>query len=212
MKTTRRSWWLVFGGGAAAVILALTWITTVVIDLEHEGLAARVEADYQSRLRLAMWRMEDWLGRRIDHESDRPWVEYQSYYAQQPAYTSILNEIRPGDVYIPSPLLTHDSEFFPLHFQLTADDVLTSPQVPEGNFRDLAESEYGIAETIAVKSKMLLTAKGSPRGSKPTTRADFASQCGGWRTGWAGGLITNRIDPGSSTNPTTRSNRRTRAS
>ena len=155
MKTRRRSWWLVFGGGAAAVILALTWITTVVIDLEREGLAARAEADYQGRLRLAMWRMEDWLGRRIDHESDRPWVEYQSYYAQQPAYTSILNEIRPGNVYIPSPLLTHDSEFFPLHFQLTADDVLTSPQVPQGNFRDLAESEYGIAEAIAVKSEML---------------------------------------------------------
>ena len=48
-------------------------------------------------------------------------------------------EIEKGDVLVPSPLLTFVSPQVRLHFQYGPDGRLTSPQVPAGNMRDLAE-------------------------------------------------------------------------
>ena len=43
---------------------------------------------------------------------------------------------------MPSPLLTFTSPQIRLHFQYGPDGRLSSPQVPAGNMRDLAESRY----------------------------------------------------------------------
>ncbi len=58
-------------------------------------------------------------------------------------------EIDRDEVLLPSPLLTAASEHVLLHFQFGPDGTLTSPQVPEGNMRDLAETGYVTAERIA---------------------------------------------------------------
>lgn len=132
---SRRSWWLIFGACALAAGLALAWITMVVLRLE-------AEAQHQASVRLALWRMDSWLGPRLARESTRAYFEYLPFYAQQRAYTKILNPIEKDEVYSPSPLLTFQSEFFPLHFQVDSSGAVSSPQVPEGNWRDLAESGY----------------------------------------------------------------------
>ena len=43
---------------------------------------------------------------------------------------------------MPSPLLTFTSPQIRLHFQYGPDGRLSSPQVPAGNMRDLAEARY----------------------------------------------------------------------
>src|SRR5687767_14611863 len=108
--TSRRKWWLIFSAGAIGVLAAMLWISTVVLRLE-------AQTQHQQWMRLALWRMDSWLGGQLRQESSRQYFEYLPFYPQERAYTRILNEIEPGEVYSPSPLLTHLSQIFVLHFQ-----------------------------------------------------------------------------------------------
>ncbi len=150
MKRSSRRSWLLYGACAAVLLLALGWITAMVLRLETAELVARAGARRQESLRLALWRMDSWLAPHLAREVARPYFDYQAFYPRQRAYTRLLAPIRPGEVLTPSPLLTHRSDLFPLHFQLGPDGVLTSPQSPEGNLRDLAEAGYLTAEQIEV--------------------------------------------------------------
>src|SRR5688572_4632580 len=132
---SRRTWWLIFGACCVGVFAALLWVSAVVLRLE-------AQAQHQQWMRLALWRMDAWLGPQLREEANRPYFEYLPFYPQERAYTRILNEIEPGEVYSPSPLLTFESDIFALHFQLDCNSALTSPQVPQGNWRDLAEASY----------------------------------------------------------------------
>ena len=147
-QPSRHWWWLVFGTGALAVIITLAWISLVVLRLE-------AQAQHQQFMRLALWRMDGWLGPHLSTEANRPYFVYLPFYPHERAYTRILNEIEPGEVYTPSPLLTFQSDIFPLHFQIGADGQITSPQAPQGNWRDLAESQYALADSIALKEPLL---------------------------------------------------------
>ncbi|HEX5690771.1 MAG TPA: hypothetical protein VFX76_12245, partial [Roseiflexaceae bacterium] len=129
---SRRTWWFLFSAGAAIVVAALVWITALVLRME-------AQAQHEASVRLALYRMDFWLSPRIGRERLRPYFEYLPFYAQQRAYTRILNEIEPGEVITPSPLLTFESDVFRLHFQVNATGEITSPQIPTGNWRDLAE-------------------------------------------------------------------------
>jgi hypothetical protein len=102
---SRRTYWLLFGTGAALVVAALVWVTFLVLRLESE-------ARHEASVRLALWRMDSWLGPRIGREELRPYFEYLPFYAQQRAYTRLLNEIEPGEVITPSSLLTFESCIF----------------------------------------------------------------------------------------------------
>lgn len=130
--TSRRTWWFLFSAGAMIVIAALVWISALVLRME-------AQAQHEASVRLALYRMDFWLSPRIGRERLRPYFEYLPFYAQQRAYTRILSEIQPGEVITPSPLLTFESDVFRLHFQVDANGEITSPQVPTGNWRDLAE-------------------------------------------------------------------------
>ena len=127
---SRRSWWLIYIVCAAVVAVTLAWITIVMLRLESAERSARAEMEHQESLRLALWRMDSWLAPRLAREAARPYFEYLPYYPQQRAYTNVLNPVTPSEVLAPSPLLTFESNIFLLHFQLTDDGVLTSPQVP----------------------------------------------------------------------------------
>jgi signal transduction histidine kinase len=137
---SRPTWWFIFGAAALVVVAALVWVTCAVLNLERREMAARAEARQQEALRLALWRMDSWLSPRLAREAARPYFEYKPYYEQTRSYTNMFNEIAPGEVLTPSPLLTFSSEYFPIHFQINADGTITSPQVPAGNERDLAEA------------------------------------------------------------------------
>ncbi len=140
MTGRQSAWWKWFAGGAALVVLALAWVTSAVLALEHSEFEARASARQQEVLRLALWRMDSWVGPRLAREAARPYFEYLSYYPQERAYTRMLTAIEEGAVLTPSPLLTFREPFITLHFQVDSQGRLSSPQVPTGNHRDLAES------------------------------------------------------------------------
>lgn len=154
MQRTWR-WWMVYATCVAAVFGALMWISLVLLDLERDQLLARAEAQQQEAIRLSLWRMDSFLAGHLAREAVRPYFEYLPYYPQERAYTRILNEIQPGDVLTPSPLLTSRSAFFPVHFQIDSHGVMSSPQVPTGNLRDLAESTVLTEEELERASKAL---------------------------------------------------------
>jgi len=140
MSTSRRSWWIVYFACAGAVVLALCWISAVVLDLEAAERQARAEAGHQERIRLALWRMDSWLAPELAREAARPYFEYAAFYPENRAYNPILNRLDPNEVLTRSALLNFRSDLVDLHFQIDSAGNVTSPQVPQGNFRDLAEA------------------------------------------------------------------------
>ncbi len=134
----QRGWGLVYGLCALALITVLAWVSIEVLDLEEQQRTARAEARHQESLRLALWRLDAELIPALAREAARPYFEYMAYYPQGRAYTRMLNTLDPGEVLVPSPLLTYRSIWFPLHFQLSPRTGLTSPQVPLGQQADLA--------------------------------------------------------------------------
>ena len=106
-----------FGAATALAVAALGWTTTVVLRLEQAEIDAKGEAVYQESLRLALWRMDSWLAPRVAREAARPWFEYEPFFANDHAYTMMLQGIQPGEVLTPSPLLSYANDNFPLHFQ-----------------------------------------------------------------------------------------------
>jgi len=155
MSRVRRSWWWIFAAASALALGGLGWVTRVALALETAEVCARADAGHQEALRLALWRMDSWLGPLLAAEASRPYFEYLPYYPQERAYTRILNAIEPGEVLSPSPLLTYRSDVFVLHFQLDPAGRWTSPQAPTGNLLDLAQETLVAAEEIAAKAQLL---------------------------------------------------------
>ena len=97
------------------------------------------------------WRSGEWTRRcqpLMAEESARPYFTYSPLYPAERAFTNMFAEIDRGDVLMPSPLLTFTSPQIRLHFQYGPDGRSSSPQVPAGNMRDLAENRYLSPELI----------------------------------------------------------------
>ncbi len=155
-----RPWqvWLIFSACAAVVCAALVWISFTALRLDSAQLAAQQQAELEERVRLALWRMDSELSPLIVEESARPWSAYEAFAATDRAFTKAGANYSPakqGDVLVPSPLLAFTSSNVLLHFQLTASDQVTSPQVPEGEQRALAESSYTTPAQVAAASARL---------------------------------------------------------
>ena len=142
IRPTGRNWWI-FGLCAAVLVAAMIWLTAVMLRLDHANAVTNAESDHQIAMSKALWRMDSWLAPQLAREAARPYYEYLAYYPQRQAYTKVLSEIQEGEVLTPSALLTYRSEIFRLHFQLDAKNELSSPQVPEGNWRDLTQGNFG---------------------------------------------------------------------
>ncbi len=151
-----RKWMLVYAGCLAIVLAALYWVSAAALKLERDWVEARADADRQESLRLALWRMDSWLVPLLAAEAARPALAYEPFY-QQTAVVSKKGEPRvPEPVLAPSPLLSYQSEYFRLHFQYGADGRITSPQVPQGEYRELAEGGYLSAERINYNDSVLV--------------------------------------------------------
>jgi signal transduction histidine kinase len=136
-----RVWWVAYAVGVALTCAAMAWVSSHLVELQRRELAAGLEVRRADRMRVALWRMDSWLTPLLAQEASRPWYEYRAYYEPpEGQYTAMLQEVPEGALLARSPLLTFRSEFLPLHFQIEADQTLTSPQVPLGNARDLAEA------------------------------------------------------------------------
>ena len=156
-----RPWTLggAFGACLVVVLVAMGWITGLALQLERSEQATRREAEREERVRLALWRMESALAPLLAEESGRPYFAYSPFYAPERAYTRMFSEVRAGEILVPSPLLSATPPHVLLHFQIDPDGRVTSPQVPEGNMRDLAEAGYVTRERIAAAEARLSALK-----------------------------------------------------
>jgi signal transduction histidine kinase len=185
--------WLIFGLCVALAAGAMARLGAMALGLERAGAKARRQAALEENVQLALWRMDSALAPLMAEESARPYFAYSPLYPAERAFTNMFAEIERGDVLMPSPLLTFTSTQIRLHFQYGPDGRLSSPQVPAGNMRDLAENRYLSPERIDRASRRLAELGAlvdradlaaalvvrdpmSPEGAKPTLAYDPASQ------------------------------------
>lgn len=155
MRTGARLKWVVYGACVSAVLAGLVAITWQAVSLERRELRARVEAESQESLRLALWRMDSLVAPTLAMEASRPYFHYQSFYVPERSYTSMFMPHKPDEVLVPSPLLVETTPFVLLHFQLDESQRLTSPQAPESNDRDIAEAYYVDSERVIESERRL---------------------------------------------------------
>lgn len=155
MRTRRRLTWIIFAVCILAVLEGLGWVTWRALRLERREREAQAQAQFQQSIRLALWRMESQVTPLIAAEAARPYFHYIPFYAAERAYTKMFQQVKPNEVLVPSPLLEASGRFIRLHYQVEPDGVLTSPQAPTGNMRDLAEAQYLDSEYIVLAGQLL---------------------------------------------------------
>lgn len=137
----RHHWmWAIYASCSLALLGVLAWVSSATLSLESREREARADARRQELSRQALWRMDSALAPILAREAARPYFHYQPFYAADRAYTSMLEEVRPGEVLVPSPLLQAPEKFVKLHFQISPRGEFTSPQAPTGEFKNLAKT------------------------------------------------------------------------
>jgi signal transduction histidine kinase len=124
--------WSAFIGSVAVVLVAMGWITAAAWRLDDAEARAAAQAQFEEDVRLALWRIDAYLGTVVAQENARPYFMYSAFYSAQRAYGRMFNDANrdPGELFVASPLLTQRPPYAVLHFQFTADGRLSSPQVP----------------------------------------------------------------------------------
>src|SRR5690606_36860808 len=136
------------------------WVTLHVSELDRAERALRAEAAHQERVRLALWRMDAWLGARLAPEAARPWFDYGGFdpIAGHPgAANGTPSRTAPGGA---APLAAYRSPLFVLHFQVDATGRVTSPRLPDGADRpsegqEGAEPRPGATDPGGVRARHL---------------------------------------------------------
>ncbi len=141
MNTPWRVWSL-FILSVLLVGAAMAWVSSMALQLEGATAEITAKADHEEKIRLSLWRLDSTIAPIIVEESSRPFFIYQSFYLTNRAYNRLFSEIKPGQVVVPSPLLTFTPENIHIHFQMDPEGKITSPQVPVGTMRDRAEQDY----------------------------------------------------------------------
>src|SRR5688572_5192972 len=152
-----RSWktWLVFAVCALLIVGVMAGVTAIALGLDRSQAEARAQAELEEKVRLALWRMDSMLSPLVAQESARPYFTYSAFHPAERAYSRMYNPLAPSDVLVPSPLLTQVSTNILLHFQFDPGGRLTSPQIPEGNQRDIAEAQFTTPARIAAATAQL---------------------------------------------------------
>ncbi|MCA9277640.1 MAG: HAMP domain-containing histidine kinase [Phycisphaeraceae bacterium] len=161
--------WLVFALCALASAAALAWVSVRALQLETGEKQARANATFQEKVRLALWRMDSTVAPILAVEASRPYFHYRSFYPADRAVTRLLEDITPGEILVPSPLLEGAGEYIRLHFQIEADGTVTSPQAPSGNLLDLAEGQHVAPAQVETAIQRLDKLTVLVRGAEPTT-------------------------------------------
>ena len=140
---------ILYGACVVLVLAALAYVTTQTLDLERRERRLGDEARWQETVRNALWRLDSAMSPIIVRESARPYFHYRPFYPAERAYTQMGQEILPGDVIMPSPLLCAGESFIKLHFQREFDSTLGSPTVPSGAERERQEAVFCSPERVA---------------------------------------------------------------
>jgi len=132
--------WLAFTLCAAVLMVVMGWVSRTTLHLDRLQADATQTAEVEERARLALWRLDSSLASILIEESARGYAEYEAFAPAPWTYRSSAGSIETDGVLIPSALLRHAPSQVLLHFQLHADGRVTSPQVPVGRHRQLAEA------------------------------------------------------------------------
>jgi signal transduction histidine kinase len=130
--------WTVFAFCIAVVFGALAYVTHLVLGLDKAQAEAVRQAALEEKVRLALWRMDSALSPIVAQENARPYFHYSSFYPAERAYGQMFAAPAPGEVLIPSPLLTGRVQHVLVHFQADPRGRFSSPEVPEGELSRLA--------------------------------------------------------------------------
>ncbi len=152
-----RPWkiWALFALCVAVLLAAMGWVSLTTLRLDTAQWRANQQAELEERVRLALWRLDSWLVPLMVEESARPANAYEAFHPAERAFVKGAPGVRQGDVLVPSPLLTYAASNVLLHFQFAPGGPLTSPQVPTGSQRDLAENGYTTRDRIAAAAARL---------------------------------------------------------
>jgi signal transduction histidine kinase len=148
---------LSFLGIAALLLGGLGWATRAALRVEEDQRLAAANARaaedlFQAKkeradaLRAALWRLDTRLAPALAREESRPYPQYVAMHTPFPALTSTGIACAPGQVYLPSPLLTAEvPDWMRLHFQIDHNGW-TSPQViPEDLQKTLRKQPIELA-------------------------------------------------------------------
>ena len=145
-----RPWviWMVLVVCGLLIVGAMGWLTGRILGMEREQAQAEAGAEVEERVRLALSRMDTAAAGVLVLENQRPPEHYQAFFSPGDLFTNTFQSVTSGLVVQPSPLLSEPPEFVQLHFEVAAGKSLSSPQVPTGNQRDLAEVSGVTAEEL----------------------------------------------------------------
>src|SRR4051812_29798255 len=141
-----------FLGIAALLLGGLGWATRAALRVEEDQrlaapTARAAEELFQAKkeradaLRTALWRLDTRLAPALAREESRPYPQYVALYTPFPALTASGIACAPGQVYLPSPLLTAElPEWMRLHFQIDQNGW-TSPQVIDENLQKVLRKQ-----------------------------------------------------------------------
>ncbi|MCI0536962.1 MAG: HAMP domain-containing histidine kinase [Verrucomicrobiales bacterium] len=121
---------LLFAACLLVLLAAMAAVSVTTLRLDRAQMQAAQQAETEEKVRLALWRMDSLLTSIMVEESARPFSAWESFARNEPALTKGYAPIQPGEILTPSPLLAYASSNVLLHFQLTPEGQLTSPQVP----------------------------------------------------------------------------------
>jgi signal transduction histidine kinase len=144
--------WSVFGLALAALLAAMTAVTVTAVRLDRTQAEAQRQADFEEKVRLALWRIDSAVAPLLLQESSRPYFTYTAFFPAERAYDKMFRPVSRQEALLPSPLLTQTSSNVLLHFQYSPEGTLTSPQVPVR--RDLALA-HADAQQLELASKRL---------------------------------------------------------
>lgn len=153
-----RPWhiWLAFGACLSVVLAAMGWISLTVIRLDRNEQHTRTQSQREENARLALWRMDSALAPIAAQESARPYFAYGSFYSADRPYGNMFNDnVKPGEVLLPSPLLSQAGPNALLHFQIDDSGKFTSPQVPTGNKVNLALNACSTEQIVSIAAQRL---------------------------------------------------------
>jgi signal transduction histidine kinase len=147
-----------FLGIAVLLLGGLGWATHAALRVEEDQRLSAANAqeaerlfllqkERADRLRLALWRLDSRLAPALAREESRPYPQYVALHTPFPALTNGGIACAPGQVYLPSPLLTAEvPEWMRLHFQIDEVHGWTSPQViPEDLQKTLRKQPIELA-------------------------------------------------------------------